>query len=190
MSKRVVLDIDGILWDIGPEWHKELIKINPDCPVPGAFANWDFYEEHMTLEQALECVKRVHMHQYEYKPFPGVSGLTRMLRMAGYDIVIASHRDPDSAGATLRWMSENNIQFDDLYVGFDKHPLLDDCCLFIDDNPKSQQIALDKGIDTYSIRYDYNEHVEGVVFADDFRSLTIAVLEWVQNNRNKEVIGV
>lgn len=183
MSNKVVLDIDGILWSLGPAWHEELVKVHPACPVPGAFANWDFYEPYMTFEVAMECVKRVHMHQYEYKPFAGASGLTRMLRMAGYDITIASHRDPDSTGATLRWLSENNIQFDDLYCGWDKHPLLDGCRLFIDDNPKSQQIALDKGVDTYSIRYEYNEHVDGVVFSETFKGLSWLVGEWIQFQR-------
>lgn len=183
MSNKVVLDIDGILWNLGPAWHKELVKVNPECPVPGINGNWDFHEGYMTLEEAMGCVKTVHMHQYDYKPFDGASGLTRMLRMAGYDIIVASHRDPDSVGATLRWLSENNIQFDDLYVGWDKHPLLDNCCLFIDDNPKSQQIALDKHVDTYSIRYDYNEHVEGVVSAEDFRGLVILIKEWIQFQR-------
>jgi len=190
MRKQVVIDIDGILWTLGEHWYTELIKINPECPFPG-LTNWAFFEGYMSEEEALGAVKKVHMNQdsENYEPFPSACKLTHMLNRANYKIVIASHRDPESYDATAKWLGRNMFHYDELYTGPDKHPYLDDpnTVLFIDDSPSSQQYALDRGVDTYSIRYSYNEHVEDVNFFDDFEDLLVnGIREWIVKDGNLE----
>jgi len=174
----IVVDIDATLWSLSEPWWKELKKINPNCPKPGNNGDWGFYTNYMTKEEALLAAKKVHMYQYEHKPFKCAANMVKTLRDAGYCVIIASHRHPDSCGATLRWLSENNIPFDDLWIGesgkeelFNTYNVL----LFIDDSPSSLGLAIGESIPCMSIKYLYNEHVKGVMFASSDEELLFLI---------------
>jgi len=186
--KQVVIDIDGILWNIAPYWHKELIKINPDCPFPG-LTTWEFFKKYMSWSEAAAAVTKVHMNQDKYKPFNNANILTSKLNAAGYKTIIASHRHEDSRDVTVRWLRKNNIYFDSLYVGADKHVYLEDkdTVLFIDDCPASQKIAIDKGITTMSIRYPYNEHMYNVIFYEDLDHLISGIDLWLEHQTGRHI---
>lgn len=180
--KKAVVDIDGILWLMGPPWWKVIKKIAPDCPCPGTTGDWDFYKGYLTEEEMAATVKEVHMRQDEFQSFQDAGRLTKGLQKNGYYVTIASHRDPDSEEATRKWLKKCDIPYDDLYLGFDKHFLLDDAAIFIDDSPKSQEIALSKGVDVLSIKYGYNEHVKGVKFYEGYFNLLQGLATWLREN--------
>ncbi len=182
--KKAVVDIDGILWKITSHWHKEIIKVNSDCPAPGHNGNWNFYKGYLTEEEMQTTVKKIHMNQHKYNSFEQAYKVTKALQREGYYVTIASHRDPESRNATKQWLYQNNIPYDALYTGFDKHFLLDDAEIFVDDSPISQQVALDKGVDVFSLEYDYNKHVKGVNFSKDFFSLIIDLKIWFRGEDN------
>lgn len=194
MKRVAIVDIDSTLWELKGPWWEELKKINPDCPCPGTNGNWDFHTGYMDLETALDAAKAVHYRQYDHKPFPYASALLRNLRDNGYYVIIASHRDPGTCGATLRWLSENNMPFDDLFCElkgkealFDEHNVV----LFIDDSPKSLEVAISKGIDCYSIKYDYNAHLASqVVLVDDDEQLLSKIKEYLVLDQKLKKVGL
>jgi hypothetical protein len=185
--KKAIVDIDGILWSMGPTWDKVIKRDYPECPMPGHGKNgekakWKFYDGYMTEEQMQKTVLEVHMRQPEFQSFQSAGRLTKSLTRAGYHVTIASHRNPITKAPTEEWLKLRDIPYDDIYIGMDKHFLLDDADLFIDDSPLSQKIALDKGVEVFSIQYDYNEHMEGVNFFPDFFNLMIGLTYWIRTD--------
>ena len=175
--KIAVVDIDQILWPMAEPWQKEIHKINPLCPFPGD-STWDFYKGYLTEEELNLSVKNVHSNQHMYTPFNKADLLIKTLRDHGFYIKIASHRDSDTRLSTEFWLLDNNIYYDELYTVDDKHFLLEDATIFIDDSPHSQKYALEKNVSTFSIRYHYNKHMEGVIFVEDFEELLDSVTSW------------
>lgn len=175
---RAVIDIDNTLFCMAELWYKELIKVNSSCPFPGEGV-WEFYKGYLTEEEFAATVKAVHLKQHEYDVFENANLLTRMLKERGYEVIIASHRDPDTTASTMKWLDKHNIYYDELYTGFNKLFLLDEPTeIFIDDCPLSQEEAVKKGIKTFSIMYPYNKHIEGVSFYKDFKSMLCGVKRW------------
>lgn len=183
--KKAIIDIDGILWDMRKTWNTIIQRDYPGCPAPGVSmgnnkAKWKFYEGYMTDAQMADSAKEVHMRQHEFPSFENAGNLTKVLQKNGYCVTIASHRDAETRTATEKWLEKYNIPCDELYTGFDKHFLLDEASIFIDDSPISQKSALDKGVTVFSIEYDYNSHVEGVRFSPDFPSLCKDLSTWLE----------
>ena len=186
--KKAVVDIDGILWNMANIWGEVIKRDYPNCPLPGNStdkykAKWHFYEGFMSEDQMAATVKEVHMRQHEFSSFQNAGALTKTLMRSGYHVTIASHRDPETFGPTERWLDIRNIPYNNLYIGFDKHFLLDDASVFIDDSPASQKRALEKEVTVFSIRYDYNEHVDGVNFFPDFFSLANGLTYWLREDK-------
>jgi hypothetical protein len=178
--KSVVVDIDAILWSMAEVWYEELIKINPACPCPGKGNVWNFHKGYMTDEQFQGTIDDIHMRQDEYTCFSGADELTSILHKAGFYVKIASHRTSKSRKVTKKWLENNRIYFDELHTVNDKHFLLEDASLFIDDSPKSQEYAIKQKIPVISIKYLYNEHVEGVLFYDTFYDMLNGVEKWLK----------
>ena len=177
--KIAVIDIDSILWDMAPPWYEEIKKVNPDCPYPGTTV-WDFYKGYLTEEELSKTIDAVHFKQGAFVPFKKAPILTKVLREHDFYIKIASHRNPLTKCVTEDWLLEYGIYFDDLYAVTDKHFLLEDATVFIDDSPSSQRYAVEKGVKTFSIMYPYNKHVDGVIFSEDFDELLYNVTKWCQ----------
>lgn len=175
--KIAVVDIDQILWPMDEPWHIEINKINPECPYPGK-STWDFYKGYLTEKELQITIDNVHFKQHTFEPFKKAPLLTKVLRDHGFYVKIASHRSFSAINVTELWLLENDIYFDELYAVVNKHFLLEDASVFIDDSPHSQKFALERNIPTFSIKYPYNKHMEGVVFADDFVGLLCKVEEW------------
>lgn len=184
--KKAVVDIDGILWLMGPPWWEVIKKIAPDCPCPGTTGEWDFYKGYLTDEEMAATVLEVHMNQHKYHGFESAHRLTKSLQRNGYYVTIASHRDPRSRESTIKWLEKRGIPYDDLYTGFDKHFLLDDAEVFVDDSPLSQKIAVDKGVTVFSIEYGYNKHVEGVRFSPDFFNMCQDITNWFRGDVGRQ----
>ena len=177
--KIAVVDIDGILWTMAPPWYEELIKINPNIPFPGSTTSWNFGKGLISDEEFQKTIDAVHMRQEEFSSFEGAGKLTNMLHNSGFYVKIASHRVPKSKETTRRWLKKNNIYFDELHTVSDKHPLLRDASLFIDDSPASQRYAVSIGLPIMSIRYPYNKDVKGVLFFDDFSYMLDGLRKWL-----------
>lgn len=177
-----VVDIDGILWSMAPEWYEELRKINPNCPFPGSTTSWNFHKGYMSDEVFQETIDAIHMRQAEFNCFPKAKRLTNMLHNAGFYVKIASHRTSKSKGATLKWLCNHDIYYDELHTVNDKHFLLKDAQVFIDDSPASQEYAISIGLPVLSIRYPYNKHIKGALLFDSFNEMLNGLEDWLENN--------
>jgi len=120
------------------------------------------------------------MKQHTYPCFKGASTLTQRLADNGFYVKIASHRAAKTNDSTTAWLIDNGIYFDDLYTVVNKHFLLEDATIFIDDSPASQKFALERNIPTFSIEYPYNKHMTGVSFAKDFDGMLSQVTTWLE----------
>jgi hypothetical protein len=175
MKKIAVIDIDGILWNMAPAWYTELIKINPECPYPGKTTAWNFAKGYMSNEDFKKTIDTIHMKQDQFPCFKGVHKLTNMLYEADFYIKIASHRTDKSKDITAKWLYNNDIYYHELHTVPDKHFLLEDAAIFIDDNPDSQEYALSNNVIVFSIEYPYNRHVKDVYFFDNFTNMVSGV---------------
>ena len=68
------------------------------------------------------------------------------LKQMDLKIIIASHRDQETKNITQKWLVENDLIFDELYVGNDKSVLFSKSCALVDDNPLILQKAQDHGL--------------------------------------------
>lgn len=175
-----VVDIDGILWTMAPAWYEELIKVNPDCPFPGSTSAWNFHKGYMSDEDFQETIDAVHMRQAEFDCFPRAERLTNVLHNAGFHVKIASHRTYRSKEATLKWLNKHRIYYDELHTVDDKHFLLQDAQVFIDDSPASQEYAKSINLPVLSIRYPYNTHMKGILLYDSFDGLLDGLGHWLE----------
>ena len=179
LSKRkVVLDIDGILWSMAEPWHKEIYKINPECPYPGKSV-WAFYKGYLTDEEIHRTIKNVHMNQLSFNCFTEAPTLSSFLKSYGFHTTIASHRDPECYDVTKKWLDNNYILYDDLYVGPDKHPLLKDSTLLIDDCPDTQNLAIQQGVPVFSLVYPYNKDVKNVRFYNRLSTMMFGIKKYL-----------
>ena len=184
--KIAIVDIDGILWNMADVWYKELIKVNPECPYPGKTSAWNFHKGYMTDEQFQATIDIIHMQQDLYECFKEAHRLTNMLHNSGFIVKIASHRTHRSKDVTRRWLNNNDIYFDELHTVADKHFLLKDASLFIDDSPASQKYAIKKGINVISLRYPYNKDLKNVLFFDSFSDMLDGVEKWLEEFKYKQ----
>ena len=188
--KIAVVDIDGILWNMADVWYAELIKVNPDCPYPGKTSAWNFHKGYLTDECFQETIDTIHMAQDKYSCFKHANRLTNMLHNAGFRVIIASHRTSKSKEITKRWLENNEIYFDELHTVADKHFLLKDASLFIDDSPASQKYAVKRKVSVISIRYPYNENMKGVLFFDTFSDMLTGVETWLKEFKYKQQTSI
>jgi len=180
-NKTAVVDIDGILWNMAEFWYDELIKINPACPYPGSTSAWCFHKGYMSDEEFQKTIDIVHMKQEHFPAFKEAYKLPNMLYSAGFRVNIASHRTALSKTTTANWLYKNSIYYDELHTVSDKHFLLKDADLFIDDSPTSQKYAINNHIPVLSLKYLYNEHVKGVLFFDTFSEMLGGLEKWLDD---------
>ena len=90
MTKIVVFDIDGTLANV--DHRRKYIATKP--------RNWAAWDAAMGADTVHEDIKE----------------LLDTLRNAGNTIILCSGRGEDTRGVTERWMAENGIRYDALYM--------------------------------------------------------------------------
>jgi hypothetical protein len=89
---------------------------------------------------------------------------------------VTSHRRPQTAAATARWLSQIGMPFDDLHCSFDK---VSRCVelgihVLVDDSPVNIVRARDAGMVAATILHPWNEELverDGVIGARDWEGL-------------------
>jgi uncharacterized protein len=182
MNMRIAIDIDSTLhhyWDTLSDIAVQRFGI--ELP----------YDEQLTWgitrlrpEQLAVCMAESHSDTriLASVPYPGaVETVRRWHDVQGHFIHVTSHREPDRAPATERWLHQIGLPFDDLCCSHDK---ISRCVelrieLLIDDGPRNLTDALDRGMAAATLAHPWNIDVceEGeVLSAPDWRGLA-AVLE-------------
>ena len=145
-ERRIIVDIDNTLWNLSPVLWGYLKAINPRMPEPTEWNYWDFWERYVTLKDLYQVLQNIHMQQDEYLPYPESKHFLEALKERGFSIVIASHREKKTYVATLKWLRQNGLLFDEIHLSHDKSVLFSDSWGIVDDSPATLDKAARAGI--------------------------------------------
>jgi len=139
-ERRIIVDIDNTLWNLAPVLWEHLKVINPKMPGPSEWNYWDFWERYVTMKDLYQVLRNIHMQQDEYLPYSESKQFLESLKERNFYTIIASHREKKTYGATLKWLKQNGLLFDEIHLSHDKSVLFAESWAIIDDSP----ITLDK----------------------------------------------
>ncbi len=185
---RIAIDIDSTIhhyWDVLSEIS--LRRFGVELP----------YEEQLTWgitrlrpEQLRICMQESHSDEMilHGRPYPHVVETVRGWHEAGHFVHVTSHRAPDRAQPTERWLQQIGLPFDDLHCSFDK---VTRCCelgidLLIDDSPLNLTSAIERGIAVATILHPWNEElceVEGIAAGRDWTELASLLAPLIEDGR-------
>jgi uncharacterized protein len=173
---RIAVDIDSTLhhyWDQLAAIAKR--RFGVDLP----------YDEQITWritrlrpEQVHVCVAETHRETnvLAAEPYPGAVDAIRRWHEAGHFIHVTSHRTTEAHDATVRWLEQIGLAYDELYCSFDKVARCREIGidLLIDDSPVTLLAAADAGITAATILHPWNRDLceeEDIVSAPDWPTL-------------------
>ena len=156
--RRIIVDIDNILWHLAPELWEALKKVNPEMPPPAEWDSRRSIERFMPIKEFFRVLKDIHMRQESYPPFPDAESFLRTLKEKGFYLVIASHRSTDTYEPTVNWMKKNRLAHDEIHLSYDKSVLFPDSIALVDDSPLNLRKALEAGILGTGLLFPWNEN--------------------------------
>ena len=165
-ERRIIVDIDNTLWDLAPVLWKHLKAVNPKMPEPSEWDDWDFWEGYVTMKELYQVLKNIHMRQDEYQPYPESKAFLEALRERGFYIVIASHREKKTYAATVKWLRQNELIFDEIHLSQDKSVLFPDSWGIVDDSPITLDKAARAGIIRAGLSNPWNINSAHPLFGD------------------------
>jgi hypothetical protein len=168
---KIIVDIDNTLWNLEPVFYSRMMEENPDLPPAAHWREWDFKRSSMSTEAIYGILDRIHMEQETFAPFPEAAEFLRSLRAMGFSIVVASHRRQDALGPTERWLRQNDLVYDEIYLSPDKTVLFRDSWGVIDDSLQILNRARDAGIVRAGLRTPWNQGQDHPLF-DDLTAIT------------------
>ncbi len=181
MPKTIIVDIDNTLWDLAPELWKHLQISNPQMPPPERWTDWDFWAEHVRVEDLYRALREIHMQQDLYIPYPQSRYFLAALKERGYYIIIASHREKGTLDPTVRWLNRYEMAFDEIHLSRDKSVLFDRSWAIVDDSPVTLEKAATAGIVRAGLRNPWNEWTNHPLF-DNLGE----VLAYIDSKRQEE----
>ena len=160
---KIALDIDSTLhpyWDL----LQRVVRERYGVELP--------YEEQRdwgitTLERdaVIHCVEETHTDENILAgvPYPGAVETVQEWHAQGHWIHVTSHRRPQTATATARWLEQIGLPVDDLHCSFDKVSRCVDLGIhvLVDDSPINIARAQEAGIVAATIIHPWNEEVVG-----------------------------
>ncbi len=162
-KNRIIVDIDNTLWDFASALWKKIAHYG--VPQPSEWQG-DFYKRYFSLEQLLSYVDKVHDEQDErYPPFPDAVNFLSCLRKKGCHITIASLRNPNKKNVTEKWLKTHRLVYDELYLVPDKSVLFDDHHAIVDDDLRTLDKAVNKGLIATGLKFAWNKNSNHTLFS-------------------------
>lgn len=167
-NKTIIVDLDSTLWD----FHKAMCdlqksRFGSNYYDHTDFVEWDSWNLFLTEKEFCGLYHEIHMNQHRYKPFKEAENFLKELKNSGFYVIIASHRDNDSKKATKMFLRNHNLVYNKLHLSQDKTVLFNKAGYIVDDCPRTLEKALDEGLKCFSLKYDWNKHLEDKVFLTD-----------------------
>jgi uncharacterized protein len=173
---KIALDIDSTLhhyWDLLQRVARE--RYGVELP----------YEEQrdwgitvLERDAVVHCVEETHSDENILAgvPYEGAVETVRGWHERGHWIHVTSHRRPQTAEATARWLEQIGMPFDDLHCSFDKVTRCVELGIhvLVDDSPRNIAGARNAGMVAATIVHPWNEHLvgrDGVIGARDWNEL-------------------
>ena len=162
--RKIIVDIDNTLWDLAPVLWRSLLEANPDLPPPAEWKEWNFWEGNIDKDNLFRILRKIHMRQHLYAPYPESKGFLAALHERKLHITIASHRSQDSLAATTQWLRENELPFDEIHLSRDKSVLFDGSAAIVDDSPVTLDKAARCGLLRTGLLNPWNAHTDHPLF--------------------------
>ena len=172
---KIALDIDSTLhhyWDLLQRVARERYGI--ELPY---HEQRDWGITVLERDAVVHCVQETHSDENIAAgvPYMGAVDTVRGWHDQGHWIHVTSHRRPQAADATARWLDRVGLPFDDLHCSFDKVTRCVELGIhvLVDDSPVNIARARDAGIVPATIVHPWNEELveRGVIGARDWESL-------------------
>jgi hypothetical protein len=159
-----LIDVDSTLWNFNSVIHKMHKDLGHNIPEVIFWNNYDYYKPYITDEEFYGIVHEIHLKQDLFSPFPDAAKFLKNLRLWGYNIVIATHREEDTMSPLKRWLKSYNLIYDDIHVSWDKTELFNDSDLLIDDNPKLLLEAYEKySLPCSGLLWPWNKSLSNII---------------------------
>jgi hypothetical protein len=173
---KIALDIDSTLhpyWDL----LQRVVRERYGVELP--------YEEQrdwgitvLERDAVIHCVEETHTDENILAgvPYEGAVETVEAWHAEGHWIHVTSHRRPQTADATARWLERIGLPVDDLHCSFDKVSRCVDLGIhvLVDDSPVNIARAREAGIVPATIIHPWNEELvgsDGVIGARDWKGL-------------------
>jgi uncharacterized HAD superfamily protein len=173
---RIALDIDSTLhhyWDL----LQRVVRERYGLELP-------YEEQHdwgitaLERDAVVHCVEETHSDENIAAgvPYEGAVETVRDWHERGHWIHVTSHRRPQTAEATARWLEAIGLPYDDLFCSFDKVTRCAEIGIdvLVDDSPVNIVRARDAGIVPATIIHPWNAGLverNGVIGARDWAEL-------------------
>ena len=171
-ARRIIVDIDNTLWNLAPVLWDHLKAVNPQIPDPCKWDHWDFWENYVTTEDLYQVLKTIHMQQDDYSPYPESKAFLDGLKARGFHIIIASHREKNTYAATLKWLKQNGLSFDEIHLSHDKTVLFPNSWGIVDDSSLTLDKAASAGIMRAGLLNPWNINSAHPLFRNLFEVLS------------------
>lgn len=164
---RVVCDIDGTLAERD---LPALVAINSKFDTH--FRYHDMTERNMDWCPDKKIRKWYEKHKHDpiflvdLPPYEDAIWALWSLRSGGYNVTIASDREPELLQISKEWLAEQGIQYDDIRIGEGEKERLaetaspDNPMVFFDDNPKRTEDLPRPGVVVYLLDRPWNQDVQ------------------------------
>jgi len=160
MTKIAIIDIDNTLWDFASILYDRLrYQFKNSVPLPSEWHNWKFWEKFCNADTFYKIVREIHFEQDKFSVYPDAKEFLLELRQCGFSIVIASHRDPQTHTATVKWLQKHRLSFDKLHLSYDKTQLFHNCHVCVDDSPEVLKSAANKGLLATGLEFPWNKRI-------------------------------
>jgi uncharacterized protein len=184
---KIALDIDSTLhpyWDLLQRVVRERYGVElpyeeqRDWGITALDLQGDPSGPPLRWDAVIHCVEETHSDENILAgvPYEGAVEAVAAWHERGHWIHVTSHRRPQAAVATARWLEQIGLPFDDLHCSFDK---VGRCVelgidVLVDDSPVNIARARERGIVAATIVHPWNEQQverDGVIGARDWPGL-------------------
>jgi uncharacterized protein len=173
---KIALDIDSTLhpyWDLLQRVVRE--RYGVELPYEEQ-RDWGITA--LQRDAVIHCVEETHTDENILAgvPYEGAVETVQEWHAQGHWIHVTSHRRPQTAEATARWLERIGLPVDDLHCSFDKVSRCVDLGIdvLVDDSPINIARAREAGIVAATIIHPWNEEIverDGVIGARDWDGL-------------------
>lgn len=197
---RVGVDLDGCLYSFGDSVYRYLCSIGKgdlwkSGPTPKPF--WDFYKDWgWTGEQFVQmCNDGVDAGYIFRGPArPNARNAISEIKEMGHTIIIITDRSfgttPDASHkATLAWLAEHQIPFDEIYFSADKTLVPTD--IFVEDKLENYDALTAAGTECWLINRAWNfvDGGDARLRIDDIRQFPACVFQSTKNRKYDIIVS-
>lgn len=158
--RRAVVDVDGTLWNLWLPVRETLLRLGvaSESDLLEEAPHWNHHRDAGVSDAVFyQAVHACHAAQIGYPPFEGAFLLFDALNRRGFEVIVASHRKPQTAHLLGKWLRRYGLEpYSGLYTGANKHFLISAGDLVIDDSPDTIIEVQRRGAQSLSLEWAYN----------------------------------